>query len=72
MLKQLPSIPPPPRTRFRPQVQQIPSLLVSLPQDRDLGIMQDGDEIVIPPVSLGRELELEAPEPAAEDGPPAV
>jgi hypothetical protein len=34
--------------------------------------VEHGYQVVVPLVALGRQLELEAPETAAEAGPPAV
>jgi hypothetical protein len=72
VVKQLLGIPLAAGTGLRAQVQQVPRFVVTIAENRGLGVVEHIDQVVVSLVALERKLELEAPEAAAEACPPAV
>lgn len=73
ILEQPLGIPTALRIRLSPKVNQIPSVIVTITEDRSLGIVQQWQDLVkIALLPLGRQLEVEPPQSAAEESPPSV
>lgn len=72
MLKELSSMAAPTATRLSAEVDEIPGVLVAVPQDGGFGIVEHGEDLIVARFALSGQLELETPEAASEKRPPVV